>query len=144
MRSAATALGRTCCPTYLLAVDALAAGAVAGGEVAALAHEVLDDAVEGGALVVERLAGLAHALLAGAEGAEVLGRLGHDVGVDLEDDLAEGLSALSHLEEHLGVVLGRLHDDLRALLLVVHGHLVEDAPELLLLELLGGGALLLD
>ena len=39
----------------LLAVDGLAAGAVAGGEVAALAHEVGDDAVEGGALVVEGL-----------------------------------------------------------------------------------------
>ena len=56
----------------LLAVDGLAAGAVAAGEVATLAHELRDDAVEGGALEVERLARLAHALLAGAEGAEVL------------------------------------------------------------------------
>jgi hypothetical protein len=37
-----------------------------------LAHELCDDAVEGGALEVEGLARLAHALLAGAEGAEVL------------------------------------------------------------------------
>ena len=47
------------------AIDGLAASAVAGGEVAALAHEVGDDAVEGRALVAE-------ALLAGAESAEVL------------------------------------------------------------------------
>merc|ERR1719171_2457264 len=47
----------------LLAVDGLAARAVAPREVAALEHEVRDDAVELGALVVERLAALAHALL---------------------------------------------------------------------------------
>ena len=50
----------------------LAARAVAGREVAALAHEVGDDAVEGGALEVEGLAGAAHALLARAQRAEVL------------------------------------------------------------------------
>ena len=38
----------------------------------ALAHEVVDDAVERGALKVQRLARLAHALLARAEGTEVL------------------------------------------------------------------------
>ncbi len=48
----------------LHAVDGLAAGAVAVGEVATLAHEVGDDAVEGGALVAQGLAGLADALLA--------------------------------------------------------------------------------
>merc|ERR1719244_175633 len=37
----------------LVAVDGLAAGAVAAGEVASLAHEAGDDAVEGGALVAE-------------------------------------------------------------------------------------------
>ena len=42
-----------------------------------LAHEVGDDPVEGGALEPE-------ALLAGAEGAEVLRRLGHHVGTQLE------------------------------------------------------------
>jgi hypothetical protein len=41
-----------------------------------LQHELRDDAVEGAALEVQRLAHLAHALLARAERAEVLGRLG--------------------------------------------------------------------
>ena len=40
----------------LLAVDGLAARAIARGEVAALAHELGDHAVEDGALVGERLA----------------------------------------------------------------------------------------
>lgn len=65
----------------LLAVYALAAGAVASGEITALDHELLDHTVETGALVVERLARLAFALLAGAEGTEVLGGLGYDCGV---------------------------------------------------------------
>lgn len=60
----------------LVAVDGLAAGAVVVGEVAALAHEVGDDAVENGALVAE-------SLLAGAQGAEVLGGLRHNVGAQL-------------------------------------------------------------
>ena len=54
----------------LVAVDGFAASAVVVGEVAALAHEVRNDAVEAGALETE-------ALLAGAERAEVLTRLGH-------------------------------------------------------------------
>ncbi len=62
----------------LVAVDGLAAGAVAVGEVSALAHEVGDDPVEGGALV-------AVALLAGAEGAEVLGGLGDHIGAELRE-----------------------------------------------------------
>lgn len=53
------------------AVDALAAGAVAVGEIAALQHEVRDDAVEGGARVAE-------ALLAGRQLLEVFRRLRHD------------------------------------------------------------------
>jgi len=65
----------------LLAVDGLAAGAVAAGEVTALEHELGDDAVEGRALVAE-------ALLAGAEGTEVLGRLGDNVVVEEEVDAA--------------------------------------------------------
>lgn len=67
----------------LLAIDGLASRAIASGEVAALEHKVGDDAVELGALVAE-------ALLAGAEGAEVLGRLGDDVVKELEVD-APGL-----------------------------------------------------
>mmetsp|Transcript_31747 Transcript_31747/g.94331 ORF Transcript_31747/g.94331 Transcript_31747/m.94331 type:complete len:221 (+) Transcript_31747:184-846(+) len=85
------------------AVDGLAAGAVAGGEVAALAHEVGDHAVEGAALEVERLAHLARALLAGAEGAEVLRGLGRDVGPELHGDAAGRGAADGHVEEDLGV-----------------------------------------
>ena len=61
----------------LVAVDGLASGSVVVGEVAALAHEVGDDAVEGGALVAE-------ALLARAQGAEVLGGAGDNVGAELK------------------------------------------------------------
>jgi hypothetical protein len=58
-------------------VDGLATRAVAASEVAALAHEVRDDAVEHGALVAQRDVGsLGLPLLAGAERAEVLARLG--------------------------------------------------------------------
>ena len=62
----------------LLAVDRLAAGAVLVGEIAALAHEVWNDAVEGAAFVAE-------ALFTGAERAEVLRRLGHDVRTQFND-----------------------------------------------------------
>jgi len=85
------------------AVDALAARAVAGREVAALGHEPGDDAVEGAALEVQGLARLAHALLAGAEGAEVLGRRGGGVGAELELDAAEVLVVHGHVEEDAGV-----------------------------------------
>lgn len=50
------------------------------GEVTTLAHKVGDDTVERGALEPE-------ALLARAQGAEVLGRLGHDVGAQLLFDM---------------------------------------------------------
>jgi len=52
----------------LVAVDGLAASAVALGEVTTLDHEVLDDTVEGGTLVTK-------ALLAGSKSSEVLGSL---------------------------------------------------------------------
>ena len=52
----------------LVAVDALAASAVALGEVTTLDHELLDNTVEAGALV-------AVALLAGSKGTEVLSGL---------------------------------------------------------------------
>jgi hypothetical protein len=63
----------------LLTVDRLAAGAVAAREVATLQHEVWDDAVEGGTLVPE-------ALLASAQGAEVLRRFRDHVVVQDEVD----------------------------------------------------------
>jgi len=83
----------------LRAVDGLAAGTVPGGEVAPLAHEVGDDAVEGGSLVVEGLAAAADALLAGAEGAEVLGGARSCVGEELHDYAPRWLAANGHVEE---------------------------------------------
>jgi len=73
-------------------VDGLAAGAVPGGEVAALAHEVGDDAVEAGPLE-------AISLLSGAQRAEVLARPRHHVEAELHDDLAELLAAGLDVEE---------------------------------------------
>jgi len=77
----------------LLAVDALAARAVASGEVAALAHEARDDAVELAALEAE-------AFLARAERAEILHGLGHDVVAQRHGDATRGLAADGHIEEH--------------------------------------------
>jgi len=65
----------------LLAVDGLATGAVATGEVTTLEHELGDDAVEGRALITE-------AVLASAELTEVAGSLGDIVVVEVEDDAA--------------------------------------------------------
>jgi hypothetical protein len=86
------------------AVDGLPSGAVAAGEVAALAHEAGDDAVEGGALVVQRLPRDAQALLARAQAAEVLGRPGDLVGEELHDDAAGLGLADEDVEENLGVL----------------------------------------
>ena len=85
----------------LLAVDGLAAGAVAAGEVSALAHEVGDDSVEDAVLVVEGLARLADALLAGAQRAEVLHGLGHGGAVEAHGDPPRGLAADGDVEEDL-------------------------------------------
>jgi len=59
------------------AVDRLAAGPIAELEVASLEHELRDDSVEDTVLIAE-------AFLAGGELAEVLGRLWHDIVVELE------------------------------------------------------------
>ena len=83
----------------LLAVDGLAAGAVAAGEVTRLAHEVRDDAVEDAVLVAEGLARPADPLLAGAQRPEVLARLRGDVDAELERDAADGRAADAHVEE---------------------------------------------
>ena len=77
------------------AVDRLAAGAVVVGEIAPLAHEVGDDAVEASCLEAETL-------FAGAEGAEVLGRLGHDVGAEFDDDPAQRLAVGSDIQVTAG------------------------------------------
>ena len=84
-------------------VDALAASAVAGGKISALAHELGDDAVELTALIVQRLARLAHSLLPGAEGKEVVCCFRHDIGAKLEHDAAGRSSADVDVEVCSGV-----------------------------------------
>merc|ERR1711887_157938 len=79
----------------LVAVDGLAAGAVAAGEVASLAHEAGNDAMEGGARVAEPL-------LPGAEVAEVLAGFGYDVRVQRHHDAPGLRSADRHVEEDFG------------------------------------------
>merc|ERR1719370_1801259 len=79
----------------LVAVDGLAAGAVAAGEVTSLAHEAGNDAMEGGALVAEPL-------LPGAEGPEVLAGFGHDVRVQRHHDAPGLRSADRHVKEDFG------------------------------------------
>jgi hypothetical protein len=91
----------------------LAARAVARRDVAALAHEPGHHAVERRALVVQALAGpLPHAALSGAQQPEVLRRLGHLVGEQLDDDAANRHAADVEDQEHPGVlvVLGARHD----------------------------------
>jgi hypothetical protein len=88
----------------LLAVDALTASAIASGEITTLDHEGLDDTVEGAALEVQRLAGLTDALLASAEGAEVVCGLGDDIVVELEDDAA----SRGDVEPDAGAVFGHV------------------------------------
>mmetsp|Transcript_23830 Transcript_23830/g.54630 ORF Transcript_23830/g.54630 Transcript_23830/m.54630 type:complete len:222 (+) Transcript_23830:365-1030(+) len=85
----------------LLAVDGLAARAVASREVAPLQHELRDHAVEGGALVVQRLARLAQTFLARRQRAEVLNSLRDGLAVQAHDDAAGGLAVDFHVEEHL-------------------------------------------
>ena len=80
----------------LVAVDGLASRSVVVGEVTSLTHEPRNDTVEGAALV-------AKALLAGAEGTKVLGRLGDDVGAEFHHDAACGLAADGDVEVALGV-----------------------------------------
>ena len=87
-------------------VDALAAGAIALGEVTTLDHELLDDTVKAAALVVEGFPALANALLAGAEGAEVLSRLGDDIIVELEGDAAGSFLADGDVEKDAAALLG--------------------------------------
>lgn len=83
----------------LLAIDRLAARAIARRKVAALDHELLDDSVERGTLVAQWLARLSYTFLARAESPKVLGCLGNDGGVELEDDAARGLAADGDVEE---------------------------------------------
>ena len=59
-------------------------------------HELSDHAVEGRSLV-------AKALLASAEGTEVLGGAGHNIGTEGHLNAAERLAVGSHVEENNGV-----------------------------------------
>jgi hypothetical protein len=92
----------------LLAVDALTAGTVASGEITTLDHEGLDNTVEGAALEVKRLAGLTDALLASAEGAEVVCGLGDYIVVELEDDAASRGIVDGDVEPDAGAVFGHV------------------------------------
>jgi len=76
----------------LFAVDGLAAGAVAAGKVASLAHEAGNDAVEGGPRIAEPL-------LPCAESAEVLAGFWNDVSVQLHHDAPGLLSVNRYVEE---------------------------------------------
>ena len=67
----------------------------------ALQHEVRDDAVELGARVVEVLARRAHALLARAQRAEILDRLGHRLAVQAHHDAASGRAINLNIKEDL-------------------------------------------
>lgn len=60
-----------------------------------LTHEVGNDTVEGAALVAE-------ALLAGAQGAEVLGGFGDNVAAQLHDNATDRLAVGGDVEEHSG------------------------------------------
>jgi hypothetical protein len=96
-----------------LAVDGLATGAVAAGEVTTLAHEIVNDTMERRALEVQRLAGLPLTLFAGAEGAEIFRGLGRDVVEQAEGNSTGGLIANHHVKKDLGT-LGRVHAHDRA------------------------------
>jgi len=87
----------------LLAIDALTAGAVMPGEVAALTHEVFDDPVEGAAFVVQRLTRLCNSFVAGAESAEVFGSSRHDVVEELKDDSAGSVAPDLNVKIHFWV-----------------------------------------
>lgn len=80
-------------------IDGFAASAIASREIATLNHELFDDAVEERALVVQRFARFTNALLACAEGTEVLSRLGYNVIVEFECNAASRFSADGDVEE---------------------------------------------
>lgn len=84
-------------------VDRLSTGAVSGGEIASLTHEVRDHTVEGRSLVVKWLAAATGSLLAGAESAEVLGGSWSGVSEKLHHYAAGGGATDGHVEENLRV-----------------------------------------
>ena len=64
--------------------------------------------MEGAALEVQRLAGLTDALLASAEGAEVVCGLGDDIVVELEDDAASRGVVDGDIEPDEGAFVGHV------------------------------------
>lgn len=87
----------------LHAVNRLAAGAVAAGEVAPLTHELGDDAVKAGAFEVQGLAGGAHAFFAGTQGTEVLGGFRGDISPQFHDDAACGSATNGDVKKYSGI-----------------------------------------
>ena len=84
----------------LSTIDGFAAGAISLGEITTLNHELLNDTVKEGALEVERLPKLAETFLAGAEGSEIVGRLGHDIVKEFECDATGRLAADGDVKKH--------------------------------------------
>ena len=78
----------------LFAVDALAAGSVMVGKVAALKHELGDDTVKSGSFVPE-------ALFFRAQEPEVARRFGHNVVKKFEDDTTGRLAANGDIKKHV-------------------------------------------
>lgn len=79
-----------------LAIDGFATGSISTSEVTALDHKVRNDTMEFATLEAE-------ALLSGAEGTEVLGRLRNNIGEKGELDATSGLTANGDVEENLGI-----------------------------------------
>lgn len=78
----------------LLAVNGATTSAVVTCEITALTHEVGNDAVEG-----RVLEGQVGTLLASAQGTEVFGGAGDDVGTEFHYNATEGGTIGSHIEE---------------------------------------------
>ncbi len=87
-------------------INGLTTSTISIREVPALAHKVVDDAMKHSTFVVKGLAGLSDALLASAEGAEVLSGLGDGIVVQLEDHAAGSLSTDGHIKEDAGSHFG--------------------------------------
>mmetsp|Transcript_8227 Transcript_8227/g.23432 ORF Transcript_8227/g.23432 Transcript_8227/m.23432 type:complete len:254 (-) Transcript_8227:1069-1830(-) len=108
------------------AVDALAAGAVPVGEVAALDHEVGDDAVERAALVAHALARRA---VARAERLEVGDGARYDGLEKRHDDAPLRLAADADVEEHARAVAAEVRHVDHAGLVVVEAGGAQEAAE---------------
>jgi hypothetical protein len=80
----------------LVSVDALSAGTVVVGEITTLAHELGDDAMEAASLVSK-------SLFSGAQGTEVLGRLGDGIGKELKLNATNIFVSDSHVKVDYGI-----------------------------------------